>query len=54
LVQTTLNREKLKVTATAVDQLAVGSNSDVRQMLNMLSTFKLTGSSMDFDTSKEL
>ena len=31
-----------------------GANSDIRQVLNMLSTFKLGKDVMDFDEGKEL
>jgi replication factor C subunit 1 len=40
--------------ANVVDNLVNGVNSDIRQVLNMLSTWKLASSSMDFDESKLL
>ncbi|KAG8901434.1 hypothetical protein FRB99_005308 [Tulasnella sp. 403] len=47
-------KEKLKVSAAALDQLVAGSNSDIRQVLNMLSTWKLTNDALDFDQSKDM
>lgn len=48
------DREGMKVPANVVDQLIQGSQSDIRQVLNMLSTWKLSSDSMDFDESKSL
>lgn len=48
------DREKLKVPANVVDQLINGAQSDIRQVLNMLSTWKLSSDSMDFDEGKTL
>ncbi|KAL7416751.1 replication factor RFC1 C terminal domain-containing protein [Mrakia frigida] len=47
-------KEKLKIPANVVDQLINGSNSDIRQVLNMLSTWKLSSSEMNFDDGKQL
>lgn len=47
-------REKLKIPPNVVDELVKGANSDIRQVLNMLSTFKLGKDVMDFDEGKEL
>ncbi|GAA97282.1 uncharacterized protein L969DRAFT_91871 [Mixia osmundae IAM 14324] len=47
-------KEKLKVSAEVVEQLASGAQSDIRQIINMLSTFKLSAEQMDFDQSKDL
>jgi len=47
-------RENLQIQANVVDQLIEGSQSDIRQVLNMLSTWKLSSSSMDFDEGKAL
>jgi hypothetical protein len=47
-------REKMKIPANVVDQLILGSQSDIRQVLNMLSTWRLSSSSMDFDEAKNL
>lgn len=56
LVQTVILivREKLKVPPNVVDELIKGANSDIRQVLNMLSTFKLGKAEMDFDDGKAL
>ena len=47
-------REGLKIPANVVDQLITGAQSDIRQVLNMLSTWKLSSNTMDFDESKNL
>lgn len=49
-----LRREKLKIPPNVVDELVKGVNSDIRQVLNMLSTFKLGKSEMNFDEGKHL
>lgn len=48
------SREKLKIPANVVDQLVAGAQSDIRQVLNMLSTWKLSSNSIDFDEGKAL
>ncbi|SCV71538.1 BQ2448_3126 [Microbotryum intermedium] len=48
-------KEQLKIPVNAVDQLIAGSQSDIRQVVNMLSTWKLSQrATMDFDDSKKL
>ena len=47
-------REKLKIPANVIDQLVSGAQSDIRQVLNMLSTWKLSNTPMDFDEGKDL
>ncbi|THU99376.1 purine nucleotide binding protein [Dendrothele bispora CBS 962.96] len=47
-------KEKMKIPANVVDQLISGAQSDIRQVLNMLSTWKLSNDSMSFDESKDL
>ncbi|CAK9779377.1 DNA replication factor C, large subunit [Cutaneotrichosporon oleaginosum] len=49
-----LFKEKLKIPANVVDEIVKGTNSDIRQVLNMLSTYKLGKSEMDFDEGKQL
>ena len=44
----------MKVPANVIDQLVTGAQSDIRQVLNMLSTWKLSHDAMDFDESKHL
>jgi len=44
----------MKMPANVVDQLITGVQSDIRQVLNMLSTWKLSSDTMDFDESKQL
>ncbi|WVQ80305.1 hypothetical protein IAT38_002410 [Cryptococcus sp. DSM 104549] len=53
-IMSVLFKEKLKIPANVVDELVKGVNSDIRQVLNMLSTFKLGKSEMDFDEGKQL
>jgi replication factor C subunit 1 len=48
------NREKMKIPPNVVDELIKGTGSDIRQVLNMLSTFKLSKADMDFDEGKAL
>lgn len=47
-------KEGLKIPANVVDELIRGSQSDIRQVLNMLSTWSLSNKTMDFDEGKEL
>ncbi|KAL1939716.1 hypothetical protein VTO73DRAFT_9749 [Trametes versicolor] len=47
-------KEKLKIPANVIDQLVQGAQSDIRQVLNMLSTWKLSNTEMDFDEGKTL
>ena len=44
----------MKVPANVIDQLVTGAQSDIRQVLNMLSTWKLSHDAMDFDEGKHL
>ena len=50
----TMTREKIDVPANVVDQLVQGTQSDIRQVLNILSTWKLGHDSMSFDEGKDL
>ncbi|KAH9483192.1 Replication factor C subunit 1, partial [Psilocybe cubensis] len=47
-------KEKMKIPANVIDQLINGAQSDIRQVLNMLSTWKLSSDTMDFDEGKDL
>lgn len=53
-VMTICHREGLKLPASVVDALIEGSNKDIRQVINMISTAKLDQTSMDFDQSKAM
>lgn len=53
-IMTILYKEKMKVPPNVVDQLVEGAQSDIRQVLNMLSTWRLSSNTMDFDESKSL
>lgn len=44
----------MKVPANVIDQLISGAQSDIRQVLNMLSTWRLSSDTMDFDEGKDL
>lgn len=44
----------MKIPANVVDQLIQGSHSDVRQVITMLSTWRLSHETMDFDEGKAL
>ncbi|BGP18533.1 hypothetical protein JCM10213_002954 [Rhodosporidiobolus nylandii] len=47
-------KEGLKLDGKVVDQLVAGSQADIRQIINMLSTYKLGAKTMDYDESKKL
>lgn len=44
----------MKIPANVIDQLVQGAQSDIRLVLNMLSTWKLSSDSMDFDEGKQM
>ena len=45
-------KEKMKIPANVVDQLVQGAQSDIRQVLNMLSTWRLSSNSMDLTRAR--
>ncbi|ORY75974.1 replication factor RFC1 C terminal domain-domain-containing protein [Leucosporidium creatinivorum] len=47
-------KEGIKVDGKVMDQLVAGSQSDIRQIVNMLSTWKLSAGPMDYDSGKKL
>lgn len=49
-----VSREKMKIPANVLDQLIEGAQSDIRQILNMLSTWRLSSDTMTFDEGKDL
>ncbi|KFH48661.1 Replication factor C subunit-like protein [Hapsidospora chrysogenum ATCC 11550] len=53
-IMTICVREGLKLPVPVIDALIEGSNKDIRQIINMISTAKLDKSSMDFDQSKAM
>ncbi|KAJ1299923.1 hypothetical protein OPQ81_005364 [Rhizoctonia solani] len=53
-IMTICHREGLKLPVQVVDALIEGSNKDIRQIINMLSTIKLDQTAMDFDQSKSM
>ncbi|ORY56070.1 replication factor RFC1 C terminal domain-containing protein [Pseudomassariella vexata] len=53
-MMTICHREGLKLSAQVLDALIEGSDRDIRQTINMMSTVKLDQTSMDFDQSKNM
>ncbi|RGP80360.1 replication factor c subunit 1 [Fusarium longipes] len=53
-IMTICHREGLKLPPPVVDALIEGSNKDIRQIINMISTAKLDQTSMDYDQSKAM
>ena len=47
-------REGLKLQPQVVDQFVEGTHSDIRQILNLLSTYRLSRDSLAFDESKKV
>ncbi|KAJ7638310.1 hypothetical protein FB45DRAFT_1023114 [Roridomyces roridus] len=47
-------KEKMTIPANVIDQLVASSQSDIRQVLNMLSTWRLSSDKMNFDEGKAL
>ncbi|KAL8841627.1 MAG: hypothetical protein Q9170_000841 [Blastenia crenularia] len=53
-IMTICFREQLKIPANVINALIEGSNADIRQIINMLSTAKLDQEAMDFDSGKKM
>jgi replication factor C subunit 1 len=53
-IATICHREGLKLPMNVIDALIEGSNKDIRQIINMISTAKLDQTSMDFDQGKSM
>jgi replication factor C subunit 1 len=47
-------KEKMQISANVVDELITGVGSDIRQVVNMLSTWKLHHDTMDYEEGKML
>ncbi|KAJ5702993.1 Replication factor C subunit 1 [Penicillium malachiteum] len=47
-------REKINITPPVLDSLIEGTHADIRQVINMLSTAKLSQESLDFDQGKQM
>jgi len=47
-------REGLSITPNVVDQLVEGTHADIRQILNLLSTYRLSQTNLAFDESKKV
>ncbi|KAK7192528.1 hypothetical protein DPSP01_008832 [Paraphaeosphaeria sporulosa] len=53
-IMTIAFREGLKMPAPVINALIEGSNADIRQVVNMISTAKLDQEAMDFDKGKSM
>ena len=53
-IMTICFREKLKIPPNVINALIEGSHSDIRQIINMLSTAKLDQDAMGFDEGKKM
>jgi replication factor C subunit 1 len=53
-IMTIAFREKLNIPAPVINALIEGSNADIRQVVNMISTAKLDQEAMDFDSGKQM
>ncbi|KAJ9141837.1 Replication factor C subunit 1 [Pleurostoma richardsiae] len=53
-IMTICHREGLKLPVAVVDALIEGSNKDIRQIINMISTIKLDQTAIDYDQSKSM
>lgn len=53
-VMTIAFKEGMKLSQGVSDQLVAASQSDIRQIINILSTWKLSSSTMSFDESQKL
>ena len=53
-IMTICHREGLRLPPPVIDALIEGSNKDIRQIINMISTAKLDQTSMDFNQSKSM
>jgi replication factor C subunit 1 len=47
-------REGLKLTPSVIDQFVEGTHADIRQILNLLSTYRLSHTQLDFEDSKKV
>ena len=47
-------QEGLSVGTNTIEELVVSTQGDIRQILNLLSTYRLTHQSLSFDESKQL
>ncbi|KAL0941071.1 Replication factor C subunit 1 [Colletotrichum truncatum] len=53
-IMTICHREGLKLPVPVIDALIEGSNKDIRQIINMISTAKLDQASMNYDQGKAM
>lgn len=48
------NREKLDIQTNAIDELVSSTQNDIRQIINILSTYRLKETNMNFDNAKQM
>jgi replication factor C subunit 1 len=53
-IMTIAFREGLKLTPNVIDQFVEGTHADIRQILNLLSTYRLSKDELAFDESKKV
>ncbi|KAK9238418.1 replication factor RFC1 C terminal domain-containing protein [Lipomyces kononenkoae] len=47
-------REGIKIPTPVIDQLVQSSHSDIRQIINLISAFRVSGTEMDYDQGKAM
>lgn len=47
-------REKLNIQPNAIDELVQATRNDLRQIINILSTYRISKSSLNYDEAKLL
>jgi replication factor C subunit 1 len=53
-IMTIAYREGLKLGSNVVDQFVEGTHADIRQILNLMSTYRLSKDELAFDESKKV
>jgi replication factor C subunit 1 len=53
-IMTISHREGLKLQPNVVDQFVEGTHSDIRQIINLLSTYRLSRTDLGFEDSKKV
>jgi replication factor C subunit 1 len=53
-IMTIVYREQLKIPPNVVNALIEGTNADIRQVVNMISTAKLDDAGLDFESGKDM
>ncbi|KAI8976130.1 replication factor RFC1 C terminal domain-containing protein [Pilobolus umbonatus] len=52
-MMTIAHKEKLKISANAVDELVAATRNDIRQVINIMSIYRLKENQMDYDQAKQ-